>query len=166
MEIFTGNFMRLQKRELNWTLHSKTLPKSPLNILDISSVFALYSCSIHKISFLISPTFLNYSFICSPSEVTTELTVQFASPLSAMISKTKILPWDSSSLVNIFCHDHLLQCLLVSRKHQGYSHTINLPLCSISNTVKSTYVLVPFPLTILFFPFKSTVHEKEDKKKR
>lgn len=99
--------------------------------------------------FFDSPTFLNYSFICSPSEVTTELTVQFASPLNAMISKTKILPWDSSSLGNTFCHDHLLQCLLVSWKHQGYNHTINLPLCSISNT-KSTYVLVPFPLTILW----------------
>lgn len=41
---------------------------------------------------------------------------------------------------------------------------ITLPLCYM-NYAKSTYILVPSPLTTLIsLPFMSTVHEKENKK--
>lgn len=58
---FTGNFMRLRKWQLNWTLHSETLPKSPLTILALPPSSAPYGrfafCT--PSSFLILPRSLS-----------------------------------------------------------------------------------------------------------
>lgn len=145
------------------TLHSKTSSKSPLNILDLSPVCAPYDWSVFcsPFSFLILSPFLTTAS-CTVLLKCKWINFHHSTPW-LMMNETKILPWDSSSLWNIFWHGHSL-LLLVLWKPQAYSRIINLPLCYINNTKK--HILVPFLLTTLWFLCPSTTCTWERKQEK
>lgn len=85
----------------------------------------------------------NQSLICSPSKITVELTLLFASHSTLWLVKQRYC------LEIHLPYGHWWRCLSVTWRHQAYNYTIiNLQLSSISNAKSS--VLIPFPLSILW----------------